>query len=1055
MLLTTKITLPHPKAGTIRRDRLLTQLGNNLDKKLVLITSDAGYGKTTLLAQLIKESHLPCVFYDLDKGDSDLMLFYMYLVNGIKQIDPILVKYSEGLLKSAKAHGEIAKNVELPFGTLINELHEKRKKELFVILDNYHNIAEDSVVHRALDFFIDRLPENTRVIISSRSVPPLPSLARWRAKQELFELSREDLAFTAEEIAALLKDVCKTSLSEEDVRQITAHTEGWVTGVRLILQPDNRGEKTIQQRIHDQLEANKPLYEFFVNDILSGESKALQDFLIKCSILSVMTPAACNAILEVNDSDQVLINLEQRHLFITTAGEGEYKYHHLFREFLQRRLNDEQTSLHRKAADYYKQQGNAELSVEHYLEAGDFRKAGALICINAGKMMMTAQFAILNNWFQRMPEDSFIKQPELFLHIVSLRRTQGRLDEAEVKCNQAIPLLKKIGNGQTLALALLEKAKLLWSNYDHVRALTVLRQAQTVIRDRRLAKRFNTLMKGEIFILSALLWTEIGDYCKAKDYYLRARRIRELVKNSITDYIVESNRAMLYVLQGEEQLAYDVYHALITQIGEKYFHKSGSIFANAAISSISRGNVAWAEQTLDQGRTLCKPYDDAWSKAYLHYGYGYLSLQKAQWETALHHLGKAADIAVDLGHTILRCMALRDFSRVYRYQGDFSKAQESLDQALSASGGKIGQLQAGLQIEQGLIQCCQGDFEKAERTIKGCLAQSRKLGWGRMAFMSLLAGAAVSAEQGKTKPAILRLRQAVQFAKSKGYDGILLRELRASPRLAALAQRAKVEPVYLGRILPDWKTTAQESEIILLKARLLGCFELSSTGVSQNARMNRKTSKAVLSFILLHPKNSFTWENIAAWAWPDSPPKSAHHMFRRAICDIHRSFPAFKTLLRYKGNMYSLTDQGRIWVDVLEFGNLLEKAASDPDELQKYGLLEQAVDLYRGPLLPDYYYTWINDLRNQLEGKYTAALGALAQWHFDKQRYEISAQMCHMYLQTDELDESIHHLLVAIHICQGRKSQAIKQYKILVKMLHKNYGTRPSPETVSLIKSLH
>lgn len=188
MVLTTKLQPPSLKPNTLRRERLLKLLKNNLERKLVLITGDAGYGKTTLLAQVMKEEDLPCVFYDLDKGDSDLVVFLSYMVNGLEKIQPGMASRCKGLLDQG---GEVGKNYELLFGTLINELVEKRKEELFIILDDYHFLDEYSAVHQGLDYFIDHLPEKAHVVIASRFPPPFPSLAKWRAKEDLFEIARE------------------------------------------------------------------------------------------------------------------------------------------------------------------------------------------------------------------------------------------------------------------------------------------------------------------------------------------------------------------------------------------------------------------------------------------------------------------------------------------------------------------------------------------------------------------------------------------------------------------------------------------------------------------------------------------------------------------------------------------------------------------------------------------------------------------------------------------------------------------------------------------------
>ena len=77
LIVRTKLDTPPIKGRILRRERLLSTLKENLDKKLILICADAGYGKTTLLAQLCHELKSPFIFYDLDSQDND-----------IKNIDP-------------------------------------------------------------------------------------------------------------------------------------------------------------------------------------------------------------------------------------------------------------------------------------------------------------------------------------------------------------------------------------------------------------------------------------------------------------------------------------------------------------------------------------------------------------------------------------------------------------------------------------------------------------------------------------------------------------------------------------------------------------------------------------------------------------------------------------------------------------------------------------------------------------------------------------------------------------------------------------------------------
>lgn len=219
-------------------------------------------------------------------------------MHGIERIKPILCSRSKGLLEQG---GEVGRNYELLFGTLINELVEKRKEELFFILDDYHALPLDSLVHQALDYFIDNLPDVVHVVIASRTIPPLPSLSKWRAKENLFEISREELKFTDDEMKTLLCEVYKTSLTEEELKLVSEKTEGWITGIRLILQSVGKEGKSIKDTLNSYLETNQPLFEYFANEILANETLEVQDFLRKCSILDIITAEACDEIFRIKN----------------------------------------------------------------------------------------------------------------------------------------------------------------------------------------------------------------------------------------------------------------------------------------------------------------------------------------------------------------------------------------------------------------------------------------------------------------------------------------------------------------------------------------------------------------------------------------------------------------------------------------------------------------------------------------------------------------------------------------------------------------------------------
>ncbi len=83
-------------------------------------------------------------------------------------------------------------------------------------------------MHASLAFLLEHLPPGLHLVLASRSDPPLP-LARLRAHGRLAELRTDDLRFTAEEAAGLLRESAGGALPGTAVAALVARTESWTT----------------------------------------------------------------------------------------------------------------------------------------------------------------------------------------------------------------------------------------------------------------------------------------------------------------------------------------------------------------------------------------------------------------------------------------------------------------------------------------------------------------------------------------------------------------------------------------------------------------------------------------------------------------------------------------------------------------------------------------------------------------------------------------------------------------------------------------------------------
>jgi LuxR family maltose regulon positive regulatory protein len=445
-LLTTKLFIPPPRPNLVSRPRLVERLeeGLCLDHRLTLVSATAGFGKTTLLSEWLHHLDRPAAWLSLDDEDNDPVRFLTYLVATLQKVDLNIGQALQGQPGSSPGS-----EVQSVLASLINDL-ATTDTALVLVLDDLHTIQNEAI-HDALNALVEHQPPALHLVLASRVDPPLP-LARLRARGQMTEIRDQDLRFTVQEATQFLNQGMGLGLSEPAISTLEERTEGWIAGLQmaaLALRGASTANRQRGEEVANFIETfrgtHRYILDYLVEEVLSQQPLAVQEFLVQTSILERMTGPLCDAVRLGAPAAHgeaaglaVLAQLEQANLFLMPLDTERrwYRTHHLFADLLrstlrQTRSPDEIRMLHRRASQWHQDHGLLEEAVRHAIAAQDFERAATIIEANIATVMSRSEPPVLLHWIEKLPQDLLRSRPWIEIYRAWTMSLSGESDQAE------------------------------------------------------------------------------------------------------------------------------------------------------------------------------------------------------------------------------------------------------------------------------------------------------------------------------------------------------------------------------------------------------------------------------------------------------------------------------------------------------------------------------------------------------------------------------------------------------------------------------------------------
>lgn len=1057
----TKIVPPQRRVGLLRRPRLVDFIHENLIRKVVLISAAPGYGKTSLLIDYLQDTDISTCWYSLDEADADPWSFVAHFVGSLTNTFPQL---EGGSLASVSRDALEAQDALAVLGLLVNEIQANITEFFSVILDDYQYAEGSLGVRELLNWFMEHQPDNCCLILASRSMPDLPYL-KLTARQEIAGLGSEDLAFTAEEIQSYLLENHDLKLSEEEAQHLRLQTEGWITAILLSTHTLGRG---LLGSLTPADVGDTQVFEYLAQEVFDCQSPSVRRFLKSTGILKIMRPDFCDSLLEIDNSLQLLEDLERDNLFVIrlSGSEPTFRYHALFHELLQGQFEPdglaEKRALHRQAAGLYVEDGASEEALEHFLKAEAWAEAIDVLHDVMESVYRSGRLVNLAEWIDTIDPQALAGDAPLLVLRGRLYRHEGEYDDALELLQRAQSAYLKQGRLSQVAEVKVSEALVYrrMGNYDEARRICreVLDTDSELTLDLQVSAQAHRIL-GDCHHLS-------GDLVEAKREFRRSLEFYEEVGDlyhtaGILQDLGTTARRMGNHLEAEGH--YTRALQIMGSLGNRW--RAADIKNNIGVGHYYQGQYEEAQQILEEALVEAQDSGLEYIEAAILASLGdvHSDLGNQREASKLYH--KSLDRARESRDTLLEVYVQCALANLFRVDNAWEQAYTLLDQASESPGAADGGYLEGLiALFRGMILTDQGRALEAVESLNRASSLLRAAGAQRDLARATLWQARALMESGSQEQAFVSLSLALQITERIALphllvvDGSQMLSLLQEARAAGTQQTEMLDRL-LMRISQFTLSVARRPHEHIPRVVSPPRLEVRTFGSSQvlvngEAIPNKAWGGPLVRdlFFYLADRERAKREIILAEFWPEYSMAKAKGVFHATLYRMRRVLPQDTVAYDSDDEAYFIDQNQDIWYDVAAFEQLVNQARAEGQDQTE--LLRQSLGIYRGHYLADSYSDWSGERREELRRLFVDASIQLGQLELEAERYHESIKLFRTAIEQEPYREDAHRgLMVGLAETAGY-AEAAAHFLRFADQLRKELEVTPTEETLKLYESI-
>jgi LuxR family maltose regulon positive regulatory protein len=1095
-ILSTKLSPPRLHA-IVARERLLLALDRSESARLTTIVAGAGFGKSTLAADFLRQRGHPHLWYQLEDTDRDLSVFTAYLEAAMAEQAAVPGEAVRSATAALGAHGEDHRPA---LALLLSQMESRLGSGAYIVLDDFQEVNDSPEVIDALDFILAHLPLNLHLIILSSCELSL-DLSRLRARREVVEVPEEQIRFTAEETSRLFSEVFALQVEADEITSLTDLAEGWITGLVLLSHAMSSGESGLKTGL-----AGRPgmptsqVFDYFYRVIYLRMDEPCRDFLLRTSILTRVEAGFCDELLGSADSRAMLSYLAASHLFIIPLDEAgnSYRFHFLLNSFLRGLLEStllpsEICDLHARAAALWEARGESEEALRHYLEAGDFRTAGELMEDIADALMKANRITFVLETMLSFPHATLHDHPKLAHTLARCQELLGHYRQALEIYREAATVFSARGD--------------VAASMDCLRSALKLSILSGVSADAgKAVAEFVKIFEG--VAVEPDSWYESAALLSVGSAYLGltewAHYFLAASLSHVEDIWEESVRITMlnwcgYVslLLGDYVRASDLLEqACILCEGSGYISSLPDICCLLAFSLVAMGEYAEAREAAEKGlrlgtvaggegllppgmlqnrlaRAIClavtgdgdealreleylcglaEGSEDSWLAINCNLFTGTTYLDAGDVRNSLRYFRKTEVLCREKGFVDDRLLSRLSQIALTVGERDADEIREEAHKILGALQERAaGGLRSPSYLLLASIHYQLGDEDAAQEALSSAVAideVSKGLGWWRAYSRLVLPVMAAAFSRGEHLDFLSHAFRSIG-APSLPY-------LHRAKKSAQREVKARVQ-----ELIKELTSATAEP----LKITMLGSFTVAKgdARIEEPAWRSRRALN-VLKYLAAHHRGGpLQRDVIMELLWPEMSSDRASKNLNVALSTVRKTLDpeadwGDSQYLVSSGNSLRLSLGEGGWIDLEVFEARLEEAErariAGDDRLYLSKLLE-AESIYGGDFLTeDLYEDWCVPMRESLRRAYFDLLRDIADQYLGAGDSDKALARVERALEGDPGWEELYRRLMTIHAARGDRAGVERAFESCRRYLEEHFEVTPSPETLELLEEL-